>query len=170
MDDKPSGSKEIAARFFVLIMIAFIVAGAVWYGVSTGQWDRFVQNLRERPAGPLAFRFILQPLMAIIAAAHDGVQDARLHRSPYLWSIVTGSESRRLQIQESLVSTGRLMLIGLVVDVVYQIVALKTFFPGEAVVIAIVLPLVPYVLMRGPIARIAARWSAAHRNPTVTEP
>ena len=42
-------------------------------------------------------------------------------------------------------------------DVVYQFIVLKTFYPGEAVIVAVALALVPYVLLRGPIARIA-RW------------
>jgi hypothetical protein len=164
MDGKASGSQETAARMAIGVMLAFVVAGALWHGFSNGQWERFVQNLRERPDGPMAFRFILQPIMAIIAAAHDGVQDARLHRSPYLWSIFTGSEDRRLQIREGLLSTGRLMLIGLIVDVIYQVMTLKTFYPGEAVAVAIVLAFLPYLLLRGPIARIAARWFATERE------
>jgi hypothetical protein len=32
---------------------------------------------------------------------------------------------------------------------------LKTFYPGEAVIIAILLTFVPYLLLRGPIARVA---------------
>ena len=42
-------------------------------------------------------------------------------------------------------------------DVIYQLVVLKTFYPGEAVIVAIVLAFVPYLILRGPIARIA-RW------------
>jgi hypothetical protein len=34
---------------------------------------------------------------------------------------------------------------------------LKTFYPGEAVIVAIALAFFPYLLLRGPIARIA-RW------------
>jgi hypothetical protein len=34
---------------------------------------------------------------------------------------------------------------------------LKTFYPGEAVIVAIALAFFPYLLLRGPIARVA-RW------------
>jgi hypothetical protein len=37
------------------------------------------------------------------------------------------------------------------------LIVLKTFYPGEAVIVAAALAFVPYVLLRGPIARIA-RW------------
>ncbi len=35
----------------------------------------------------MTFRFILQPVMAAIAALHDGIKDARLGRSPYFWTV-----------------------------------------------------------------------------------
>ncbi len=41
-------------------------------------------NLIERPSGPLAFRFMLQPAAL---AVRDGVRDARQGTPPYLWSI-----------------------------------------------------------------------------------
>jgi hypothetical protein len=37
---------------------------------------------------------------------------------------------------------------------------LKTFYPGQAAVIAVLLAFVPYLLLRGPIERIARRWIA----------
>jgi hypothetical protein len=43
-------------------------------------------------------------------------------------------------------------------DAIYQYVVLKTFYPGEAVIIALLLAFVPYILLRGPIARIARPW------------
>ena len=35
----------------------------------------------------MTFRFILQPVMAAVAALHDGIKDARLGRSPYFWTV-----------------------------------------------------------------------------------
>jgi hypothetical protein len=43
-------------------------------------------------------------------------------------------------------------------DVIYQLIVLKTFYPVEALIIAVVLAFVPYVLLRGISARIARRW------------
>jgi len=42
-------------------------------------------------------------------------------------------------------------------DMIYQINVLKAFYPAEAAIIAIVLAVVPYVVLRGPIERVA-RW------------
>jgi hypothetical protein len=35
---------------------------------------------------------------------------------------------------------------------------LKTFYPGEAVIVAVALAFFPYLLLRGPIDRIARWW------------
>jgi hypothetical protein len=49
-------------------------------------------------------------------------------------------------------------------DAIYQATVLKTFYPGETVIIAILLAFVPYLLLRGPIARIARRFRASREN------
>ncbi len=41
---------------------------------------------------------------------------------------------------------------------IYQVIELKSFFPGEAVIVALLLAFVPYMLLRGLIARIARWW------------
>jgi hypothetical protein len=38
---------------------------------------------------------------------------------------------------------------------------LRTFFPAEAVIVAMVLVYVPYLLIRGPVARVARRRGVA---------
>jgi hypothetical protein len=40
-------------------------------------------------------------------------------------------------------------------DSAYQLIVLDRFYPGEAVIVAILLAFIPYVLLRGPIARLA---------------
>ena len=72
-----SKSQVLFARLAVVLIIAFIVADAIWYGVSAEVRQRVWQNLLDRPGGPMTFRFILQPCMAAIAALHDGVTDAK---------------------------------------------------------------------------------------------
>jgi len=42
-----------------------------------------------------------------------------------------------------------------------RVAGLKTFYPVEALIISLVLAYLPYVLIRGPAARIARRWGGA---------
>ena len=43
-------------------------------------------------------------------------------------------------------------------DAVYQIIAFRAFYPGEAVIVALLLAFVPYLLLRGHVARVAVWW------------
>ena len=52
----------------------------------------------------------------------------------------------------------RIILLGLCMDAIYQWIVLKTFYPDEAAIVAIALAFFPYVLLRGPIERIARVW------------
>jgi len=106
----------------------------------------------------MTFRFILQPIMATIAALFDGVKDARTGRSPYLWTIFSVPEKRGSRLREGLISTARIVLLGLFMDLIYQFIEFKSFHPAEAVIMALLLAFVPYLLLRGPCARIARWW------------
>lgn len=153
-----SKSQVALAQFVAVLIIAFIVVGAVWYGFSAEVRQRVWQNLVDRPGGPMTFRFILQPCMAAVAALHDGLNDAKLGRAPYFWTVLTNPSERSGRLYEGLISTARIILLGLCMDVIYQAIVLKTFYPGEAVIVALALAFLPYLLLRGPIARIARRW------------
>jgi hypothetical protein len=46
------------------------------------------------------------------------------------------------------------------IDIIYQIINLRWFYPTEAVIVAVVLAFVPYLLIRGPVGRIVRIWTA----------
>jgi hypothetical protein len=158
MPETASRTQIQLARLVVILVIAFSIAGAIWYGFTTDILQRAWHDLLDRPGGPMTFRIILQPLMASVAALLDGVKDAKLGRSPYLWTVLTNPAERVGRLREGLISTARIILLGLIIDAIYQFVALKTFYPGEAVIVAIVLCFLPYLLLRGPFARITRWW------------
>ena len=157
MVETPSQAKILLAQFVVALMIIFVVLGAAWYGFSADVRERIWQNLLDRPGGPMTFRFVLQPIMATIAALYDGAQDARSGRSPYLRTVLADPAKRGRRLREGLISTARVILLGLCMDAIYQFIEFKTFYPAEAVIIALLLAFVPYLVLRGPFARVA-RW------------
>ena len=63
---------------------------------------RFWDQLIAQPHGPLAFRLILQPLMATFFAIRDGLKDARAGRPLYTWSILTDPAHRADYLREGL--------------------------------------------------------------------
>jgi hypothetical protein len=123
---------------------------------------RFWHDLLARPSGPFAFRFLLQPTMAAIAAIRAGIVDGRTGRSPYFLALWTEPEERRQRLHEGLSATARIFVLGLIMDTLYQFVVLKKFYPGEALVISLVLAVVPYFLIRGPAARLSRWWQSRH--------
>ena len=158
MSDGPSTSAIFQARLAALLLVGLVALGAVWYGVSFEDFERLWRDFLARPGGPMTFRFVLQPAMAVIAALRDGVSDARQGRSPYFWSIVRGVESRSARLREGVVSTARIIILGVIMDTIYQWRVLHTFYPGQAAAVALLLAFVPYLLLRGPIERIALHW------------
>lgn len=117
----------------------------------------FGAEILARPEGPFAFRFILQPLMSLLMATRDGIKDSRTGRTPYLWHIAsTDPQSRRAALHDGLRSTGRILLLGVFIDAMYQYKAMEGLVrPLEALAVAFILGFLPYLLFRGPIARMA---------------
>ena len=163
MTDAPSKSAVIQARLAVGLLLGLVVLGVVWYGISFESLSRLWDDMLDRPGGPMTFRFILQPGMAILAALRDGVHDARLGRTPYVWALIRGvrePQGRRGRLWEGIVSTARVIILGVMMDTLYQWVVFKTFYPVQAAVIAILLAFVPYLLLRGPFERLGRYWVA----------
>jgi hypothetical protein len=138
-----------------------ILVGVIWRGVSIPTWRRIWYDLVARRDAPMRFRFILQPCMVTMVAIRDGLRDARAGKSPYFWTLVTNPRKRLRRLNEGLNATARVILLGLVMDMIYQAIVLRQFYPGEAVIVALLFAFVPYVIIRGPALRIARRWVAA---------
>jgi hypothetical protein len=163
LTDAPSRAAIVQARLAAALVVGLIVLGALWYGFSFESLGRLCKDILARPGGPMTFRFVLQPAMAAAMALRDGVSDARLGRRPYLWALlrgVRGPEGRAGRLWDGIVSTARIIILGVVMDVIYQWLELETFYPEQAAVIAILLAFVPYLLLRGPFGRLARRWLA----------
>lgn len=148
------------AWLVVIIGAALLLASLLIHGISAEVLQRLWKDIIDRPGGPMTFRFVLQPCMAAIAALIDGINDARLGRNPYLWTLLTNVHKSAGRLREGLISTARIILLGFGMDAIYQATVLKTFYPGEMLIIAILLAFVPYLLLRGPFARVARWWMA----------
>jgi len=118
---------------------------------------RFFENLLGRVHGPMNFRLIFQPLMAIIFAIRDGRKDGREGRVPYFWALFTEPGHRRDLLRHGWKSVGKIFVIALILDAIYQFIEVRWFYPGEAVVTATVLAIVPYLMLRGLVNRLTSR-------------
>ena len=117
-------------------------------------WD----NLGDRVGGPMTFRIILQPVMATLLAVRAGLQDAREGRSPYFWTLLVDPAQRIDLLREGWTAIVRVFVLAVIMDVIYQLIVLRWVYPSEVVIVATLLAVVPYLLIRGPVSRIARRW------------
>jgi hypothetical protein len=127
--------------------------------------SRFLENLIGRTGGPFSFRFLFQPLMAIVYATRDGLRDARTSRPPYLRTLITCPDERRALLLEGCTAVGRVIVLGIIMDFLYQVIVFRWIYPGEMVVVVLFLTFVPYLLLRGPVNRIARFWIYRTRRP-----
>jgi hypothetical protein len=118
---------------------------------------RFVTDLIGRVDGPMHFRVYLQPLMACAFAIRDGRRDAREGRPPYLWTVLTDPAHRRWLLRNGWKGVWRVFVLAWTLDIVYQLFVLGGLQPFQALSTAILLALVPYLLLRGPVNRLARR-------------
>jgi TRAP-type C4-dicarboxylate transport system permease large subunit len=164
MTDPPSQTQILLARMAVALIVGLAVAGVLWYGVSSVVLTRIWRSVLARPGAPMTFRFLLQPAMAGLAAWRDGFADARFDRAPYLSTVLFRADRRGSRIWEGVLSTSKILILGAVMDVIYQALVLGEFYPGEAAIVAVLLAFVPYALLRGPIGRVARLRMARRRR------
>jgi hypothetical protein len=130
-------------------------------------WTLLADNLHDRVSGPMKFRIVLQPIMATLLAIRSGLKDAKSGAPPYFWSLLFTPGHRMEMIKDGWKSVGRLFFLAVALDLIYQAIVQSSIRPRAAIFVAIVLAIVPYLLLRGIITRIARRFM--HRPPPVSD-
>ena len=114
-----------------------------------------LNQLVGRIDGPLRFRLVLQPAVAIFFAIRDGLKDAREGKPPYFWMIFTAPAQRGALIREGWQAVMKVAIFAAIMDFIYQYLILDWVYPIGALFVALTLAFVPYLLIRGPVNRIA---------------
>lgn len=118
----------------------------------------FREALEQAWHGPLAFRLILQPAVAAVLGIRAGLKDARAGQTPALSRAVLGGKAARRQVlRESWADVGRLFLIAVVADLIFQALALHHVRLLHAVLFALLLAVPTYFAARALTNRIARR-------------
>ena len=120
-------------------------------------WERVGTQLLARVSGPMKFRLVLQPCMAAFFAIRAGLADAKAGKSPYFWGLLSDHGQRVDMLKDGWKSVGRVFILALVLDAVYQIIVIHFVYPGEMIIVAIILAIVPYLILRGLVTRIARK-------------
>ena len=129
---------------------------------------RIWENLNARLPGPMNLRLIIQPIVATILAIRAGLRDAHQDRAPFFWAVLWNPAHRRELLQQGWKDVGKVFLLATILDVVYQLIVHRAVYTLELLITAVTLAIVPYVLVRGPISRIAKMVVAA--RPAMKQP
>ncbi len=125
---------------------------------------RVWENLIGRFSGPMNFRLLLQPAVAGILAVRAGLADARYGRPAFLWAAATNPIARRHLLADGWRDVGRVFIVAIILDFAYQLLVLRGIHVLELLIVATMLSIVPYLMIRGPAARIARRLGRHHRE------
>ena len=123
-------------------------------------WD----NLFGRVDGPMSFRLIIQPVVATFLAIRAGWTDAREGRPIFFWTLARDPTQTRVMLRNLWRIAGKVFLVALVLDAIYQIIVLHWIYPVQALIVATLLALVPCMVVRAVGNRIVA--IAHRRQPT----
>jgi hypothetical protein len=113
------------------------------------------EHLFGRAGGPLNFRLVIMPTVVTLLALRADWKDAREGRPAFLGAFLTDPVERRRLFQTALKDIGRIFIVAIVLDTAYQLMVFRWVYPGEVLVVAVLCAVVPYVLVRGPITRLA---------------
>ena len=119
--------------------------------------SRGFDELLGRFSGPLNFRLVVMPTVVTILAIRADLRDARENRPGLLGAFFIDPIERRRLFRSAVKDIGRIFLVAVVLDTAYQLVVLRAFHIGQALIVAVVCAVVPYVLVRGPITRLVRR-------------
>jgi hypothetical protein len=115
------------------------------------------ENLVSRLGGPMSFRFLIQPAVAIFFAVRAGVRDARENKPTFLGCALSNPRSWSPRMRQSWKDVGAVFIVALVLDAIYQIAVQGGIFTLELLITATVLALVPYMVLRDLVSRVARR-------------
>jgi len=129
------------------------------------EFSRAIEQLLGRLSGPMWIRFLLQPMMAIFLAFRAGLSDARQNKPAFLEEVIRNPIGRKQLMYSTWKQLSKLLIVVFLLDCIYQLVVLKTFYLLQALIVAFLLGVVPYVLLRGPLRRALRRKYSKPNEP-----
>ena len=123
-----------------------------------------IDGIAARLTGPMNFRFILQPLVAILLGIRDGRADAKNGTPPFLFLLFTEPENRRRNLVQAAKGLIVPIALGTVLDEISQYLIfrdepgrLMIVHPLPALVVGTTVIGLPYVLARSLTCKLLTR-------------
>lgn len=119
------------------------------------------EQLRAMLGGPGRFRFIVQPLVAVLLGFRDGRLDARAGRPPYLIAAILEEHGRRATLRSGVGAFIKPFAIAVLLDMILQFYILRDVRIWSALIVGALLIAIPYSLARSLANRVVRRRSRA---------
>lgn len=119
--------------------------------------DFFVRSLEDivgRASGPMNVRLLVQSGVATFIAVRAGMRDVRTGNPPFFWAMAFHRALRHDLRTGAWKDIAKVFVAALILDLVYQWIALPAIYPGQAVIVAFLLAVIPYVLVRAAVGRV----------------
>lgn len=160
---KISLSRSSILTVLAIVILLAALPSAIARLVRTGDpyllTQRFFEDMLARLSGAGRFRFILQPVAALLVGMRDGIKDSRIGCPPFLAALVSHWAHRAGLLRSAFASVRDLVAIAIILDVISQFLIFQEIHPGAALVLGPVLIGVPYSISRSLANRIARRRS-----------
>lgn len=122
-------------------------------------WSRIVVDLGGRLDGPFWFRVLVQPAVASLLALRDGRADWRAGSVPFALALATSRGARAALLLDAWRGAGKVFCVAAALDVAYQWLVFRFVYAGEVLLVATLLAVLPYVVVRGLANRFFRRCS-----------
>ena len=112
--------------------------------------------------GPMQFRFLLQPTMAVCLGVRDATADFRAGAPPFLWGLFSHTIDRKSSATKLLRRLRGPVLIASTLDAIAQYAMFGHVRPLSAVLVGSTLMALPYCTARGLANRYRLQRRKAH--------
>ena len=117
-------------------------------------WMRFATQMAARVSGPMKFRLVLQPAHGVVLRNPRRAGGCQVGQAAVLLGPCVGLADRVGMLEGGWKDVGKVFILAIVLDVMYQLIVFRFVYPGEALVVAVILAILPYLILRGLVTRM----------------
>jgi hypothetical protein len=147
----------VLAFLLIVIALPFAIRDTIETGGVYLFSRQFFEELPQRFTGSGRLRFILQPMIAIMLGIRSGRADAKAGNPPYLFALICGPGRRRELLRSGVTTISTLLAMGIIMDVIFQLILYEAVHPGAALLIGPILIGFPYAASRALTTRVTRR-------------
>jgi hypothetical protein len=119
---------------------------------------RGFEQLLGRASGPLHLRLVITPAVTVFFAIRAGLNEVREGRAPFLVEIATNAAERHKLVHSLWKDIRRVLILVFVLDALYQVFVLRGYYIIQSLILAVVLAILPYSVVRSITNRLARAW------------